>query len=55
MTEILFKELSFAIIGATIEVHRTLGSGFLEAVIKKRWRTNSACAASLSMNRYACL
>lgn len=32
MTEILFKELSYAIVGAAMEVYRTLGSGFLEAV-----------------------
>ena len=32
MTEILHKELSFAITGAAMEVHRILGSGFLEAV-----------------------
>jgi GxxExxY protein len=32
MTEIIHKDLSFAIVGAAIEVHRTLGSGFLEAV-----------------------
>jgi GxxExxY protein len=35
MTEILFKELSFTIIGAAMEVHRQLGSGFLEAVYQK--------------------
>jgi len=32
MTEILYKELSYVIIGAAMEVHRLLGSGYLEAV-----------------------
>jgi GxxExxY protein len=34
MTEILFKEESYKIIGACFEVHKILGHGFKEAVYK---------------------
>ena len=33
--KILYKEESFAIIGACMKVHRTLGAGFLEAVYEE--------------------
>ncbi len=35
MAEIIFKELSFAIVGAAMEAHKMLGAAFLEAVYQR--------------------
>jgi GxxExxY protein len=35
MKEIIYKDESFKIIGACLEVHNELGSGFLEAVYQE--------------------
>jgi len=38
MTELLYKELSFAMIGAAMEVHKTLGQVCLKPCIKRHCR-----------------
>ncbi len=35
MTELLYKDEVYAIVGPAMEVHRTLGCGFLEAVYQE--------------------
>jgi len=41
MTELIYKDEVFAIVGAAIEVHRVLGSGFLEAVYQEAMEIES--------------
>jgi GxxExxY protein len=35
LADILYKDLSYKIVGAAMEIHRILGAGFLEAVYQK--------------------
>lgn len=48
MTELLYKDLTFAVIGAAMEVHRVLGPGFLEAVYQ------AAMQRELSLRDISC-
>ena len=41
MAELIYKDEVFTIVGAAIEVHRVLGSGFLEAVYQEAMEIES--------------
>ena len=45
MSELLFKEEVYKIVGAAIEVHRELGSGFLEPVYQEAMAIELASAS----------
>jgi GxxExxY protein len=42
MAELIYKDEVFAIVGAAIEIHRVLGSGFLEAVYQEAMEIETA-------------
>ncbi len=42
MSELIYKDEVFAIIGVAIEVHRVLGSGFLETVYQEAMEIEAA-------------
>ncbi len=42
MSELIYKDEVFAIVGAAIEVHSLLGSGFLEAVYQEAMEIESS-------------
>lgn len=37
-SDLLYSDLTREIIGAAMEVHRTLGNGFLESYMRKLWQ-----------------
>ena len=37
MEKLLYKELSYSLIGAAMEVHKTLGTGFLEGTYQRAY------------------
>jgi GxxExxY protein len=43
ITDLLLKDEVYAVVGAAIEVHRELGSGFLEAIYQEAMEIELAC------------
>ena len=44
MVDLILKDEVFAVVGAALEVHRVLGSGFLEPVYQEAMEVESASA-----------
>jgi GxxExxY protein len=54
-SKILFKDESYAIIGACMKVHRALGAGFLEAVYEEVLEKSLSFKIFRTKGKYNCI